>query len=112
MTHSNQNGHLKSAKVTSDTLDSDLVANAFLYQNIPNPFTVSTEIKYFLPESVTNATIYIYNMNGLQIKSCPIQVKGNGSITINGSELKAGMYIYTLIAGGKEVDTKRMILTE
>ena len=32
--------------------------------------------------------------------------------TINGSELQPGLYIYTLVADGKEVDTKRMILTE
>jgi len=34
------------------------------------------------------------------------------SITIKGSELNPGMYLYTLIVDGKEVDTKRMILTE
>jgi hypothetical protein len=32
--------------------------------------------------------------------------------TIEGHTLKAGMYLYTLIADGKEVDTKKMILTK
>jgi hypothetical protein len=32
--------------------------------------------------------------------------------TIQGSEFQAGMYLYSLIADGKEVDTKRMILTK
>ena len=36
----------------------------------------------------------------------------NLSITINGSELMSGMYIYTLIADDKEIDTERMILTQ
>ena len=56
--------------------------------------------------------IYIYNMRGMQIKSISIPEKGYGTITINGSDLQAGMYLYTLIVDGKEVDTKRMILTK
>jgi len=104
-------GNTKSTKVTTDTPTTDNVTNAFLYQNAPNPFTVNTEIKYYLPESIISATLFIYDMQGLQIKSIPIQQHGNASITLHGSEFKAGMYIYTLIADGKEVDTKRMILT-
>jgi len=83
-----------------------------LYQNSPNPFSVSTKIEYYLPADVQKATIYIYDMNGTQLKSIPLNQKGNGSITINGNELKAGMYMYSLIADGQVVDTKRMILTD
>jgi len=32
--------------------------------------------------------------------------------TIEGCSINAGMYLYTLIADGKEVDTKKMILTK
>lgn len=38
--------------------------------------------------------------------------KMNGAILINGGAFKAGMYMYSLIADGKEIDTKRMILTK
>ncbi len=51
-------------------------------------------------------------MNGLQIKRIQIAQKGMGSVNINASELRPGMYLYTLIADGKEIATKRMILTE
>ena len=54
----------------------------------------------------------IYDMNGIQLKTIAINQKGNGSITINGSELRPGLFFYSLIADGKEIDTKRMILTE
>ena len=37
---------------------------------------------------------------------------GDGSETISGSQFSAGIYLYALIADGKEVDVKRMILTE
>jgi len=43
--------------------------------------------------------------------SAQLEVKSSG-ITFSGSELAAGMYFYALIVDGKEVDTKRMVLTE
>jgi hypothetical protein len=83
---------------------------ASLLQNTPNPFNQTTRIEYYLPETVRNAVIYIHNMYGLRIKSIPLLNNGNGTITINGSELQPGMYIYSLFADGQEVDAKRMIL--
>ena len=41
-----------------------------------------------------------------------LNVLGSGSITIRGNELRPGMYLYSLNVDGKEVDTKRMILTD
>ena len=83
-----------------------------LFQNSPNPFDAVTEIKYELPESVGNASIYIYDLKGTQVKRIDLQGRGMGTVTIEGSELGAGMYIYALIADGREIDTKRMILTK
>jgi len=48
-------------------------------------------------------------MQGAQVKSYTITNRGNTSVTIDGYTLEAGMYLYTLIADGKEVDTKKMI---
>jgi hypothetical protein len=104
-------GSLKSASITT-VVNETSSAKASLDQNFPNPFNQSTQIGYYLPETTSTANLYIYNMNGLQIKSFFVQTKGKGSVTINGSELQPGMYIYTLIADGQEIDTKRMILTQ
>ncbi len=58
------------------------------------------------------AGLYIYNMQGTQLKKIVISDRNNVTITIQGAELTAGMYMYTLIIDGKEIDTKKMILTE
>ena len=81
---------------------------ATLDQNIPNPFSANTTINMHL----TKAVLYIYTMQGKQIQKLNINELGNTSATIDGYSLKAGMYLYTLIADGKEVDTKKMILTK
>jgi len=83
-----------------------------LYQNIPNPFTQKTEIKYYIPATIKQASLYVFNMQGSLIKTISINDRGNGAITINSYELQAGMYLYSLTADGNEIDTKRMILTQ
>jgi len=83
-----------------------------LYQNTPNPFNQETEIKYYLPQEIKIAFLCIYNLQGVQIKQIKITQRGEDSQWISGSELNAGMYLYALIVDGKEVDTKRMILTK
>jgi len=90
----------------------DILPSVVLYQNNPNPFTENTEIKCFVPDGITKADLYIYDMNGHQIDKRPIYNRGYVSIIIQGSSLDAGMYLYSLITDGAVVDTKRMILTK
>ena len=89
--------------------DSDKAA---LYQNNPNPFSVDTKIEYHLPPSTNSASLYIYNMNGLQVAEYPVNTFGDGAIIVTATKLEAGMYLYSLIADGQVIDTKRMILTK
>lgn len=86
--------------------------DAVLYQNNPNPFTIDTQIAYKLPLTANSATLYVYDMNGTQVAEYPILSLGEGSVTISAGTLNAGMYLYTLIADGQVIDTKRMILTK
>ncbi len=51
-------------------------------------------------------------MQGELIKSYTNLIAGKQSVQINGSDLKPGMYLYSLISNGNEIDTKRMILSE
>lgn len=95
---------------SADRIDADVITPK-LYQNTPNPFNAETEIRYALPHDVATAVLYIYDMQGTQIRRYGIDGRGEGSVKVSASSLKAGMYIYALVADGKEIDTKRMILT-
>ena len=86
-------------------------AQAVLYQNTPNPFTAQTEIRFSLPADAPQAYIYIFDMTGKMQKQIPVDASQQ-SITINGYELQAGIYLYSLVVGGQEIDTKRMILSK
>jgi hypothetical protein len=82
-----------------------------LLQNTPNPFSRATEIGYFIPETVSSANIYIYDVNGVQQRNISITERGNGITVLQATSLQAGIYFYTLICDGKPVDTRQMILT-
>ena len=84
---------------------------ARLYQNTPNPFTEKTTIRFALPSDTQNACIYIFDMSGKMLRQIPV-TPDMTSITINGYELPAGMYIYSLAINGQEIETKRMILSK
>lgn len=100
----------KSLEESTDINNSDGL-DSYLAQNSPNPFNESTRIAYYLAKITNKAMINVYDLNGLQIKTISINQTGSGSVTINASELRPGIYIYSLITDGVEVDSKRMILT-
>lgn len=102
----------RAAYGTTDMEESTAVTIPMLKQNNPNPFTENTVVEYALPETVQTANLYIYDMNGKQIEQIALTERGESSVTVNGGQLAAGMYLYSLIADGKVIDTKRMILTK
>ncbi len=106
MAQQQDDGSPKSSQIADDFL-----RNA-LYQNKPNPFTTSTSIAMSLRNDVEQAVVYIFDMQGSMLKTIPVTDRGNVSVTIEGGDLTPGMYIYSLIADGKEIASKRMILTK
>ena len=88
------------------------VKGAALYQNYPNPFTDDTEIRMELPETARYAKIVVYNLEGKELKTIPVNGHGSTSLKLSKNDLDSGMYLYTLIVDGKVVDTKRFVVTK
>lgn len=86
--------------------------NSYLDQNIPNPFDDETTIGYYVSPDAEYATIYIFNMTGVLVRTFVIQQFGIGSVDLSASNLDAGMYVYTLVVDGNIADSKRMIISE
>lgn len=100
---SNESAGLKSTEV---------LKLASMDQNMPNPFTEKTDIAIYLPESVKSATLYIYDLSGKQLEQHPVMGRGETVMTIHADKMNAGMYVYSLIADGKVVTTKKMIVVK
>lgn len=101
----------KYSAIISDKTGNKEIAPAVLYQNIPNPFTSQTVIRYEIPEKSGTSQLHIFNMSGNLLKTVPINTTGNGSTVFQGSEFSPGMYLYSLVINGQIIDTKQMLLT-
>ena len=94
---------------TESELQAIEVNGYYLGQNTPNPFKTSTVIEYSLPEGETEASILLLNLNGQTLREFKLTAV-KGSITIDSNTMQKGMYLYSLIANGKEIATKKMIV--
>ncbi|MNQ90328.1 hypothetical protein D3C85_1056650 [compost metagenome] len=104
---------LKNRLPANDMLTGNAVeAKIRLYQNEPNPFNRETTIRYYVPESIGEAYIAVYDMTGKQLLTVPLTQKGENRITVASNSLSAGMFMYAIIANNKLIDSKRMIITD
>ena len=83
-----------------------------LEQNIPNPFSQSSYIKFYIPSSFKSAMIVVSDIQGKEIKRFNNLRAGFGTVTMQGGQLASGTYEYSLYNDGVKVDTKQMILTK
>ncbi|HEX5150250.1 MAG TPA: T9SS type A sorting domain-containing protein [Parafilimonas sp.] len=87
----------------------NLFSGAVLEQNQPNPFSQSTVIRYRLPQNVSGQ-INIYDNNGKLLKT--YKANESGQTTISAGELRSGIYNYTLLVNGRQVDTKKLVIAK
>ena len=88
----------------------------YIYQNFPNPFNPSTQIKFEILDP-SNITITIYDLSGKTIKNLINVVKRPGSYNIawdatnnNNIKVSSGVYIYELKVGNKKKNKKMILL--
>ena len=93
---------------TSPASTNTIITDATLEQNVPNPFTGITSIRYSLPQKFNHAQLVIADMNGRRIKQLTLSKGGNGMVNIDASMLSSGAYRYSLVVDGKLIDTKQM----
>jgi hypothetical protein len=103
-----QSGAKFASRGTTDIEDSFTSQNK-LYQNTPNPFKEQTIIRFSLADDAKDAAICIFDMTGKTIKKLPIS-SGMERVSIGGYELGEGMFLYSLIVNGQEIDTKKMVI--
>jgi hypothetical protein len=87
------------------------VMNFALGENVPNPFSTTTEISYTLSEP-THVGIRVYDLMGREVEELVSERQGTGShnVVFNGSDLPPGLYFVKMrTAAGSQ--TKKMFLS-
>jgi hypothetical protein len=100
----------ENGSLSSNTGMEQAVSSAYLEQNIPNPFSDHTLIRFYVPSKITSAKVVITNMIGVVKMTIPVYSKDLNQITLNAGSLPSGTYVYTLWVNEKKVESKRMIV--
>jgi hypothetical protein len=102
---------LLAATSASNAKSNTEINGAYLLQNSPNPVSGGATIRCYVPASVKQAQLLVYNMSGRLMKSFPLS-NGMNDVAITTGSLSSGQYSYTLLVDGKKVDTKSMAITK
>lgn len=100
---------LEAEKESNSSIDKPI---AVLSQNTPNPSHGTTTIPVEISQYATSASIQIYNLQGIQVKKINVTEKGKSEVQINTSDLKAGIYMYSLIVDNQLINSRRMVVTD
>jgi predicted GH43/DUF377 family glycosyl hydrolase len=97
-------------KEIADNLLTTVPEEYKLFQNYPNPFSLSTTISYSIPRP-SRVTLKIYDILGNEIETLIDEKKTAGAyrLNFNASNLSGGIYFYRLQVGNYE-KSNRMIL--
>ncbi len=80
-----------------------------LSEPVPNPAVNYTEISYQLPAGTRDAYMIIINMAGLTVKKTALDLSGD-FLKLNTSSFKNGLFFYSLVADGKIMSTKKLVV--
>jgi len=80
----------------------------YLGQNIPNPFSNTTVIPYYVPQG-SMGFLQIHNSKGEFISEYALQ-QGNNRLEISMGSYKAGVYLYSIVIDNERKQTKRMVV--
>jgi hypothetical protein len=84
---------------------------AFLGQNIPNPFDETTRIPYAVPAGVSQAELHIRSADGRTIAVIPLRERGaRGELVLRMRDYATGAYEYALVLDGRTVASRQMLL--
>lgn len=92
-------------------IGNDIPKEFKLFNNYPNPFNPTTDIKYDLPKSGL-VSLKVYDINGRLVKEIinQMQVAGSYTARFEASNLSSGIYFYQLTAGEFKAQNKMLLI--
>lgn len=75
----------------------------------PNPSSQNTAFEYNLPANASSAQLIIRNMLGVELENATLPNR-SGKKIIDVSSYPSGIYFYTIVMDGKELQSKKMIV--
>jgi hypothetical protein len=87
------------------------IQDAWLGQNIPNPFAGTTTIPYYIPAGVSRAELVVRDVGGRELRRLELAERGaHGQVVLEMGLMGSGTYEYALVLDGRVVAVKQMTL--
>jgi hypothetical protein len=87
------------------------IQDAWLGQNIPNPFAGTTTIPYYVPAGVSRAELVVRDVGGRELRRLELAERGaHGQVVLEMGLMGSGTYEYALVLDGRVVAVKQMTL--
>jgi len=108
----NANAQVTAGQIGLEILNRSTEANTFeLLQNVPNPFTTTTDIGFVLPTE-QQVSLTVYDVTGqAMIQKSGVYQRGYNTITLDVSEINAsGVLYYQLDTEGNSASKKMIVI--
>lgn len=93
------------------------VGNIVLYETTPNPWTDVTEIRYFIPKTISSAQLKVYDITGKLVKTLVDGPQDTGNHTVawdgtdeRGRTVSSGVYFYMLKTRDQKQTRKTLLV--
>jgi hypothetical protein len=96
----------------NNTVGSESSNKCWMKQNRPNPYIEKSTIDYFLPENIQSASLSIFTLEGVTLRSVEIKQRGFLKYELGQLAITPGIYFATLYADNEKVQTIRIVLVE
>jgi len=93
----------------SSSENNNLLSQVRISNPFPNPASVSASFGYFLPPGVNEARLVVRNLTGHIEIIMPLDVEGN-RVVLDISNLRNGIYLYTIEVDNQAVVSKRLVV--
>ena len=97
---------------SSTSLNEIRPSSVILFQDNADLAAGTVQMPIALPEGTQQAHIVISTLKGTPLKDILVSERGNTTIQISGSEFSPGMYLYSVIADGKVMEVKHLVMTK
>lgn len=101
--------HIKTGKYGEIQLNFYNQDTIFISEGYPNPTNLYFNFNYQLPNNSSEGQFILYNSQGIQIMNKNLYNNKNHS-TFTISDLKAGVYLYSLKSGSKVSEVKKLVI--
>jgi hypothetical protein len=103
---------INASSTSGFTNDEHQGATSMIGPSKPNPSSEETSISYVLPYNVKAAELVITDVSGAEVQRLALHSRGSSNVTVNVKDLRAGTYVYSLVADGMVVGSDKMVVVK